>query len=69
MRALRILREAAFILAEDTRTSRKLLDHFGIHKPTISYHDHNEFSRAEELTARLLSAEKLKGLSSRHTRI
>lgn len=42
MRALRILQEAAFILAEDTRTSRKLLDHYGIERPLRAYHAHNE---------------------------
>lgn len=59
LRALRVLKEVSLIACEDTRHTRKLLDHFGIHKPTISYHDHNEFSRAEELTARLLQGESI----------
>src|SRR5438477_13187246 len=53
-RAVRILGEADLIACEDTRQTRKLLDHYGIQKPTISYHEHNEIERAAELTARLL---------------
>src|SRR6185312_2105802 len=54
LRALRILRDDATVIAcEDTRQTQKLLDHFGIHKQTISYHDHNEASRTLELIARL----------------
>lgn len=54
LRALRILRdEAALIACEDTRQTQKLLDHFGIHKQTVSYHDHNESSRTAQLIARL----------------
>ena len=41
-RAVRVLREADLIACEDTRQTRKLLDHYGIHKPTVSYHEHNE---------------------------
>ena len=41
LRALRILREARVIAAEDTRHTRKLLNHFGITTPTISYHEHS----------------------------
>jgi 16S rRNA (cytidine1402-2'-O)-methyltransferase len=52
-RAVRILREAGLIACEDTRQTRKLLDHYGIHTPVISYHEHNEAARAEELAARL----------------
>ena len=55
LRALRVLKEVDVIACEDTRHTRKLLDHFGISKPTVSYHEHNEQSRAQELTARLLS--------------
>ncbi len=59
LRALRVLKEADFIACEDTRHTRKLLDHFGIRKPTISYHEHNERSRAEEFTVRLLKGENI----------
>jgi 16S rRNA (cytidine1402-2'-O)-methyltransferase len=53
-RAVRILKEAGLIACEDTRQTRKLLDHYGIDRPTISYHEHNEAARAAELVARLL---------------
>src|SRR6185503_18333631 len=52
-RAVRVLNEADVIACEDTRQTRKLLDHYGIQKPTVSYHEHNESDRAEELAARL----------------
>ena len=52
-RALRILREAGLIACEDTRQTRKLLDHYGIATPAISYHEHNEIQRAEELVRKL----------------
>ena len=42
LRALRILQESDSILAEDTRTTKKLLTHYNIHKPLLSYHQHNE---------------------------
>ncbi len=53
LRALRILREVDLVACEDTRQTRKLLDHYGIHKQTVSYHEHNETLRAPELVARL----------------
>jgi len=52
-RAVRILREADLIACEDTRQTRKLLEHYGIDKPTVSYHDHNEQQRAQELVIKL----------------
>jgi 16S rRNA (cytidine1402-2'-O)-methyltransferase len=52
-RAVRLLREADLIACEDTRQTRKLLDHYEIHKPTISYHEHNEAERAAELASRM----------------
>ena len=54
-RALRILREVDLIACEDTRHTRKLLDHYGISKPLTSYHEHNEAARAQELVERLLA--------------
>jgi 16S rRNA (cytidine1402-2'-O)-methyltransferase len=54
-RAVRMLREADLIACEDTRQTHKLLAHYGIHKPAISYHEHNERERSEELVAKLLS--------------
>lgn len=59
LRALRVLKEVSLIACEDTRHTRKLLDHFGIQKPTISYHEHNEQARAQELTGRLLKGESI----------
>jgi len=53
LRALRVLREVDVIACEDTRQTRKLLDHYGVHKPTLSYHEHNEQARAPELLAKL----------------
>jgi len=52
-RAVRVLNEADLIACEDTRHTAKLLHHYGIDKPTISYHEHNEAARAEELVAKL----------------
>lgn len=49
VRALRILREADQIACEDTRHTQKLLTHYDIHKPLVSYHEHNELTRAPEL--------------------
>jgi 16S rRNA (cytidine1402-2'-O)-methyltransferase len=49
MRALRILREADVIACEDTRQTIKLLSHFDIHKKLVSYHEHNEITRAPEI--------------------
>jgi 16S rRNA (cytidine1402-2'-O)-methyltransferase len=52
-RAVRILKEAGLIACEDTRQTRKLLDHYGIATPTVSYHEHNEAARAEELVHKI----------------
>src|ERR1700758_1453643 len=49
LRALRILKEVDQIACEDTRHTLKLLSHFEIHKPLVSYHEHNEITRAPEL--------------------
>jgi 16S rRNA (cytidine1402-2'-O)-methyltransferase len=59
LRALRVLKEVDLIACEDTRHTRRLLDHFGISKPTISYHEHNELKRAEELAERLSRGERV----------
>lgn len=53
LRALRILREADLIAAEDTRHTRKLLSHFEIATPLIAYHQHSELSRTTSLIRRL----------------
>jgi 16S rRNA (cytidine1402-2'-O)-methyltransferase len=53
LRALRVLRSVDRIACEDTRQTQKLLNHFEIRTPTISYHMHNEGSRSEELVSEL----------------
>ena len=54
-RAVRTLREVDLIACEDTRHTRNLLDRYEIARPLISYHEHNEAARAEELVAKLLA--------------
>jgi 16S rRNA (cytidine1402-2'-O)-methyltransferase len=49
LRALRILKEVDIIACEDTRQTMKLLTHFDIHKQLVSYHEHNEITRAPEI--------------------
>ena len=53
LRALRVLRSVDRIACEDTRQTQKLLNHFDIRTPTVSYHKHNEVGRAIELAAAL----------------
>lgn len=59
LRALEILKSVDLIAAEDTRHSGMLLKHFGIKKPFISYHEHNEVMRTPELVERLTSGESV----------
>lgn len=56
-RAVRILSEVALIACEDTRQTQKLLEYYGIRKPLISYHEHNEQERAAALLERLGNGE------------
>jgi 16S rRNA (cytidine1402-2'-O)-methyltransferase len=58
-RAVSALKSADLILCEDTRHTRKLLTHFGIDRPTDSYHEHNEDQKAASLVARIESGETL----------
>src|SRR5271155_664323 len=53
LRAVRVLSEESLIACEDTRHTRKLLDHLGITTPSTSYHEHNETAKTEELIATL----------------
>jgi 16S rRNA (cytidine1402-2'-O)-methyltransferase len=53
LRAIRVLKEADLIACEDTRQTQKLLQHYAIHKEMISYHAHNELTRAAELVIKL----------------
>ena len=56
-RALKVLAEADFIAAEDTRNSLRLLTHFDIHKPMVSYFEHNKQERGMQIIERLKSGE------------
>jgi len=59
LRALRILKEVDQIACEDTRHTQKLLSHYDIRKPLISYHEHNELTRAPELLISLEQGAKI----------
>ena len=56
-RALETLQEADFIAAEDTRVTLKLLNHFGLKKPLVSYYEHNRTASGERILERLLAGE------------
>ncbi len=56
-RALEVLKTSDFVAAEDTRHTLKLLNHFGIKKPMISYFEHNKLQRGEIILARILEGE------------
>lgn len=58
-RALETLRSVDRIACEDTRTSRQLLDHYGIDKPLVAFHAHNEERACERLVERLIAGENL----------
>jgi 16S rRNA (cytidine1402-2'-O)-methyltransferase len=59
LRGLRVLRQADIIACEDTRQTQKLLNHFSIATPKISYHEHNEAGRAAQLIERLRAGERV----------
>ncbi|HWG17335.1 MAG TPA: 16S rRNA (cytidine(1402)-2'-O)-methyltransferase [Acidobacteriaceae bacterium] len=67
LRALRVLRSADRIACEDTRQTQKLLNHFQIKTPTVSYHQHNEAARTEELIARLQGGARIAVVSDAGT--
>lgn len=58
-RAVRILKEVDRIAAEDTRNTKKLLTHFEIHTPLVSYHEHNKESSGKELIEKLIAGENI----------
>ena len=58
-RALEVLRSVSVILAEDTRHSRRLLDHYEIRAPLVAYHEHNEAKTTPGLVTRLLAGEPM----------
>src|SRR6267154_1208814 len=59
LRALRVLKEVDLIACEDTRHMRKLLTHYDIHRPLVSYHEHNERTRSKELIQDLLGGKNI----------
>jgi len=59
LRALKVLEEVDVIAAEDTRHSLKLLNHFGIKKPMISYHQHNRHSAGEKIIEMILQGKSI----------
>ena len=67
LRALRVLRQVDRIACEDTRQTQKLLNHYGIKTPTVSYHMHNEGSRSEELVAELKAGGRIAVVSDAGT--
>lgn len=58
-RALRTLKEVDAIAAEDTRRTSKLLAHYGVSKPLVSLHEHNEHREAPKLVGRMVSGQSL----------
>jgi 16S rRNA (cytidine1402-2'-O)-methyltransferase len=67
LRAIRILKQANLIACEDTRQTQKLLNHYGIDTPTISYHEHNEAGRAVELLEKLVHGSRIAVVSDAGT--
>lgn len=67
MRAIRVLKQVDLIACEDTRQTQKLLNHYEIEKPTISYHQHNEASRAAELIEKLTAGGRIAVVSDAGT--
>ena len=67
LRAITVLKEVDLILAEDTRTSGKLLQHFGIATPMMSYHMHNEHKVTDKVVDRLKKGENLALISDAGT--
>ncbi len=67
LRALRVLRSVDKIACEDTRQTQKLLNHFDIRTPTISYHKHNEAGRAIELATALKAGARIAVVSDAGT--
>ncbi len=66
-RAIEVLSSVALIIAEDTRHSRRLLDHYGITTPVSSYHEHNEAKETPRLVARLKKGDTIALISDAGT--
>src|SRR5437868_13385749 len=67
LRAIRVLKQADLIACEDTRQTQKLLNHYGITSRAISYHEHNEASRAAELVEKLARGARIAVVSDAGT--
>jgi 16S rRNA (cytidine1402-2'-O)-methyltransferase len=67
LRALRVLNHVDRIACEDTRQTQKLLNHFSIQKPTVSYHAHNEIERSRELIEELKQGARIAVVSDAGT--
>src|SRR6185295_14727939 len=67
LRAIKVLKEVDFILAEDTRHSGVLLKHFSIETKMISYHQHNEHQLTKSLVQRMKAGEKIALISDAGT--
>ncbi len=59
LRVLETLKSVDLIAAEDTRNTRKLMNHYDIHKPMTSYHEHNKYEKADELILHLQRGENI----------
>jgi len=59
LRVLRVLKEVDLVAAEDTRRTRKLLNHYGIQTPVTSYHEHNRRRQGEYLLSRMKSGDSV----------
>ena len=66
-RAVEVLSSTALVIAEDTRHSRRLLDHFRINTPVSSYHEHNEARETPRLIARLVAGDSIALISDAGT--
>ena len=58
-RAIKVLESVDLIAAEDTRHTRKLLNHYDIKAKLTSYHEHNKYEKADELVAKMLAGENI----------
>ena len=67
LRAIRVLKEADFVLAEDTRTSRKLFAHYEIHSQLKAYHMHNEHKMVEHIISQIKNSESVALISDAGT--
>jgi len=67
LRSIRVLKQADLIACEDTRQTQKLLHHYGIETRAVSYHEHNEASRAAELVEKLAQGARIAVVSDAGT--